>query len=520
MSSNNKPKKSRGKSIPSDFSSGSSDDDDNQAKSPSVGIGVGIGRDPPHGGKDGLVDSAAAPPQVVPLANLSNVLDLPVNARDGNIDPRRVGGGEVIVQMPAGRASKKKKKSKRKESDVSTAPARSPFWKHCVENMASAVIMVFFLAGVSVIEAALVSVYVVPYAVEIEFPIKDPSKRASNVGYMLVGIIPMYVAMYSLITQITHGCVADTEAGPYWKRQSMKLIVLLLMVVCALILFVMTSAPDYNDLINYIICAICFFCHAPVNFYFIARSLDVGMVKPCVMILLEFAFSYIVFLPSLNYRTSEAFPWTAPWIYSGTSMATRYVADKCGVPYAMTARLQVCSLFFAQFFSRIAQSKTYGNVGYTIGLEFYMVAFAIFCRASLYQRFAMANHLADCKCAGILKAEKTERSRQVASMTNLTEIVYDHMCFMVSFVLCFCAMPPAHLSSGEVVGEFVCCLLIQMCGNIFILLLVSYYEGIALDVYAIAKEVKGELLFWWTTGMAGFLIFLRGIGQTWDPTIK
>ena len=91
MSSNNKPKKSRDKSIPSDFSSGSSDDDDNQAKSPpfsspSVGIGVGIGRDPPHGGKDGLVDSAAARPQVVPLANLSNVLDLPVNARDGNID--------------------------------------------------------------------------------------------------------------------------------------------------------------------------------------------------------------------------------------------------------------------------------------------------------------------------------------------------------------------------------------------------------------------------------------------------
>jgi len=64
-----------------------------------------------------------------------------------------------------------------------------------------------------------------------EFEMKDLSKKGSNVANVVVGTIGLWVAMYSLVTLTTHSCVAETENGPYWKRQSVKLFGLLLGVV-------------------------------------------------------------------------------------------------------------------------------------------------------------------------------------------------------------------------------------------------------------------------------------------------
>jgi len=87
----------------------------------------------------------------------------------------------------------------------------------------------------------------------LEFPMKDPlSKKGSNVAYAVLGVIPMFVALHSVVMLITNSCVTDTEEGPYWKQQSVKLTVVLLLVVCALHVYVMTSAPDYYDLVGYI----------------------------------------------------------------------------------------------------------------------------------------------------------------------------------------------------------------------------------------------------------------------------
>jgi len=149
-----------------------------------------------------------------------------------------------------------------------------------------------------------------------------------------------------------------------------------------------------------------------------------------------------------------------------------------------------------------------------------MAVVANICRGTLYERFAMANHLGEGKCADIMKAKNTERARKVAFMSIVSEIVYDRGCYMMTFVLRFCAMAPAHLSAGEAAGEFVCCLLIQMCSNIFSLLLVVYYQGITVDVHDIAKDVKGEAFYWWIGLMAGFLMYLRGIGNVWDSRIR
>ena len=401
-------------------------------------------------------------------------------------------------------------------------PQVSPsFLEICMKELPYIVLEVCFFVAVGLLLSVLGLPFLVPIAAHLEFSEKDPlSKKGSNVAYVVLDVIPMWVALFSWITLITNSSVADTEDGPDWKRQSVKLTVVLLLVVCALHVYVMTSAPDYYDLVGYICTAIYIIGQIPVNFFFMKSALKEGMIKSCLMIILEVAFSYVIFLPSVGYRDSDAFPWTTPFILSVLTVVSRHVVTKSPVPSPTAVRLQVCGLFFGQFFSRVAQSKHYGNVNYAIGLEFYMATVSIMCRVSLYQRFAMAKHVADWKCAGMMKAPQSERSREVATFTIVTEIVFDHMCYMMCFVLCFCTLAPAHLSAGEAAGEFICCLVIQICGNIITLLLMVHYEGITVNVRDIAQYVKGELFFWWLMAMASILLFLRGIGNEWDPSIR
>jgi len=212
-------------------------------------------------------------------------------------------------------------------------------------------------------------------------------------------------------------------------------------------------------------------------------------------------------------------------------MFNKYVVKQTQwVPPAATPRLQIISLMYSGFLTRLSQSVVFDNFALTILLEVYYAVISLSFRVTLYERFRVISRLVKngttrIMCWDIAPEESTlsprsqdQRPLHVSSLATIFETAYESACFHYFFVLRFICYPPPNMSVVAAACLFVVCKAIQVLNDALTAYVVFKYEGIVLMEYA--TKLKSEVFFWWDTLMTAALVFIGITGSMWDPAIK
>ena len=230
----------------------------------------------------------------------------------------------------------------------------------------------------------------------------------------------------------------------------------------------------------------------------------------------------LVIKQSTSYLHSDMFQWTAPFVFSLTSLCTRRAAEWSVVPPSEASKISTVSLILAVLLTRLAQSAEINDPWQVVTLEAFYALLSVTLKVSSYSRHAIGSFFmtGTCKVRGV---PRKPRAQAITTVSNVTESIFDTAFFIIIFLSRFLLLPSS-ITATVFTLVFCICIAIQILGNTATFTLISYFEGIPIANFYISwtsfRDFLGHCSFFWAGIMWAIMFFNPVILNVWDTSIR
>ena len=237
--------------------------------------------------------------------------------------------------------------------------------------------------------------------------------------------------------------------------------------------------------------------------------------------LMEFV-NAIAVKQSTFYLHSDLFKWTAPFLFSLSSMFTRRAGEWSVVPPSAASKICTVSLALCVMLTRLAQSAEINDPWEIVKLEVFYAALSVFVKVSSYSRHAIISFFMTGKCK-VRGVPRKPRAQSITTISNVTESIFDMGFFIILFLSRFLLLPSS-ITATVFTLVFCICIAIQILANTTTFTLVSYFEGIPIEDFCISwtslGDFMGHCFHVWVVLMFGIMYYNPVILNVWDPSIR